>query len=269
MAVGCHVAIATRNPQQQNCYPSTSAAVLTSSCSVDDRRAIRPRSAGDYIVRYFKSQLEAVWRVAMVDQIDWNSLYSSYLGLLSERFARTLRANSFEPPREVVAALANPDDEDARWLIEALRHEGKRPEGLKWFVASFFFRRSQTIAEIFFVPLLDAAVDEVNPSDNRSFVEPCMKHFGPRRVNEYLLSIVESGTDFRRAGAVNALYWSQVALSFGILRVYDDALSLNLEQATAESRTAYMALQDVWERKKRLFLETFVANASDGMDSSC
>jgi hypothetical protein len=197
----------------------------------------------------------------MVEQIDWNSLYSSYLGLLSERFARTLRANSFEPPREVVAALANPNDEDARWLIEALRHEGKRPEGLKWFVASFFFRRSQTIAEIFFVPLLDAAVDEVNPSDNRRFVEPCMKHFGPRRVNEYLLSVVEFGTDVRRAGAVNALYWSQVALLFRNVSL-DDLPPFDLEHATAESRTAYMALQDVWERKKRLFLETFVANAS-------
>jgi hypothetical protein len=204
----------------------------------------------------------------MADQIDWGSLYSHYLGWLSGVYGGRLPATSFEPPRGVLATLADPNDEDARWLIEALRQDGERREGPKWCAASLF-RQSESIAEVFFVPLLDAAVDEVDPSDNRSFVEPCMKHFGPRRVNEYLLSIVESGTDFRRAGAVNALYWSQVALSFGILRVYDDALSLNLEQATAESRTAYMALQDVWERKKRLFLETFVANASDGMDSSC
>ncbi len=55
--------------------------------------------------------------------------------------------------------------------------------------------------------MLDAAIDEVNPSLNREFVEPCRSAFGLRRVNEYLLDVVESGTDFSRAGAVNALYW--------------------------------------------------------------
>jgi hypothetical protein len=196
----------------------------------------------------------------MADQIDWGSLYSHYLGWLSGVYGGRLPATSFEPPRGVLATLADPNDEDARWLIEALRQDGERREGPKWCAASLF-RQSESIAEVFFVPLLDAAVDEVDPSDNRSFVEPCMKHFGPRRVNEYLLSVVESGTDFRRAGAVNALYWSQVRLLFRNV-LLDDVPPFDIEHATAESRTAYMALQDVWERKKRLFLETFVANAS-------
>ena len=128
--------------------------------------------------------------------------------------------------------------------------------GAKWVVAGLC-ERSGSLAEVFFVPMLNAAIDEVNPSYNRYFVAPCMNSFGPRRVNEYLLCVIESGTDFQKAGAVNALYWAQAGLSFP-----SNAVSYDIEYATPESRAAYEALQDVRDRRRRVLLETFVMNSS-------
>jgi hypothetical protein len=82
-----------------------------------------------------------------------------------------------------------------------------------------------------------------------------VKTFGYRRVNEALLEVVESGSDFQKAGAVNASYWAQVGLSFlGNVPAYTP------EYAIPESRAAYEALADIRDRRRRLFLETFVNN---------
>jgi len=62
------------------------------------------------------------------------------------------------------------------------------------------------VPELLCEPMLDAGINEVNPSLNRGFIEPCKETFGPRRVNEYLLDAVAKGDDLRKAGAVNALY---------------------------------------------------------------
>jgi hypothetical protein len=118
-------------------------------------------------------------------------------------------------------------------------------------------RSSDSLAETLFIPILDAAIDEIDPSYNRYFVEPCMKVFGPRRVNEYLLSVVESGTDFRKAGAVNAMYWAHVPLAFP-----GGSSSFEIEDATPESRALYESLQDIWERQQCVLLQTFVQNSS-------
>lgn len=149
--------------------------------------------------------------------------------------------------------LANPTERDSRWLIEALA-DGEVPLGRKAFVARLC-RDLDSLAEVFFAPMLNAAIDEVNPSYNKSFVLPCMNAFGARRVNEYLLSVIESGTDFRKAGAINALYWANVPLTFP-----GDARSFDIQNATPDSREQYEALADVWTRKRRLLLETFVMN---------
>ena len=84
-----------------------------------------------------------------------------------------------------------------------------------------------------------------------------MRIFGPRRVNEYLLSVLEWGTDCKKAGAVNALYWASVALRF-----HGSVPSYRLEDATEESRATYESLADLWERRGTLFLKTFVLNSS-------
>jgi hypothetical protein len=189
-----------------------------------------------------------------MNPINWDSLYDEY-----RRYWSTARYDSrpdphFEPGPMALARMTQPTHDDAGWLIESLRLGGEPPQGPKWFMFQLL-RESQSLADIFFVPVLDAAIDEVDPSYNRHFVEPCLRSFGPRRVNEYLLSVVESGTDFRKAGAVNALYWAE-ALSFP-----DNTASFRVARATTESGALSDNLQDVWERKNRLLLETFVADS--------
>ncbi len=74
-------------------------------------------------------------------------------------------------------------------------------------------------------------------------------------MNEALLHYVETGSDFEKAGAVNALYWAGMPLRF-----VGDTREYTLENATPESRAAYLALEDVWLRKRCLLLQEFVAN---------
>src|SRR5262249_31443861 len=143
----------------------------------------------------------------MPDSVAWDALYADYAAVRSAVFAGTKPARPFKLPDAAVWRISTPTNEDLRWLIEALKHDER-----KWFVVEVA-RRSKALAEALLAPMLDAGIDDVNPSFNRSFIEPCLSAFGPRRVNEYLLGVVESGTDFRKAGAVNALYWAQVGLS--------------------------------------------------------
>lgn len=67
---------------------------------------------------------------------------------------------------------------------------------------------ANTAAVPLFKPLLRAAVYETNPSHNRIFVEPCVRCVGWQMTTQGLLGFLASGTDFEKAGAVNALYWS-------------------------------------------------------------
>lgn len=186
--------------------------------------------------------------------MNWDALYEQYVASWAEAVAARTWNKRFDPPADAIRCLANPTDDDVRWILGALRNPGQMPMGRQWFVADLF-KRSSIWAESFFEPLLDAAIDELDPSYNRHFVDPCLGAFGPRRVNEYLLDVVESGSDFRKAGAVNALYWAAVGLSF-----LGTATSFRIEEATLESRTLYESLQDVWDRKDVLMLETFVSN---------
>jgi hypothetical protein len=126
---------------------------------------------------------------------------------------------------------------------------------VKWFVAAVFSK--SPLPKRLLKAMLRAAVYEVNPSFNRNFVEPRIASFGHRIVNEALLDYVENGTDFEKAGAVNALYWAAVGLSFtGNTRLH------TLENATPESRAAYLELKNIWLRKRCLFLREFVSNAN-------
>jgi hypothetical protein len=125
------------------------------------------------------------------------------------------------------------------------------------------FRAGATVPEALFYPLLDAAIDESDPSFNQYFVTPCVKTFGPRRANEYLLSVLESGATRRKAGAVQALYWADVGLSFP-----RTVPAYTPEYATAESRKAYDNFSDMRNRKNLLYLETFVSDTDLGVRRS-
>ncbi len=175
----------------------------------------------------------------------WEELFDAY--------ASARRGDKHASPEEVVQqarrllSSAAPDDWET--LGQALR-DGER----KWLVAAVFSR--SPVPKRLLAPMIRAAVYEVNPSLNRYFVEPCLASHGHRIVNEALLEYVEKGSDFEKGGAVNALYWAQMPLRFsGVTQDF------TLENATPESRAAYLELNDVWLRKRCLFLREFVANA--------
>jgi len=141
---------------------------------------------------------------------------------------------------------ATPDDWNL--LADDLENDER-----KWFVAAIFSR--SPVPKRLLKPMIRAAVYEVNPSLNREFVSPCIASYGHRVVNEALLEFVENGTDFEKAGAINASYWGGMSLSYRA-----NTKEFTVENATPESRAAYLELKDVWERKRCLFLREFVSN---------
>jgi|ERR1700677_608895 len=179
----------------------------------------------------------------MFESMNWDSLCEDF----SAGYQQGAALSSAHPPPAIAAEHAqNPADEDIRWLVKALKDDRR-----KWFVAHVM-KSALPLSGVFFIPLLDAGIDETNPSFNKLFIWPCTGVFGRKRVNEYLLEVIESGTDFRKAGAVNALYWAQMPVSYSAEFLCFDSVE--------ETREAEKALAGLWERKRKLLLETFVAN---------
>lgn len=58
-----------------------------------------------------------------------------------------------------------------------------------------------------FEPLLKAGVFERDPSYNRFFIEPCLRYFGVRTVNQTLIEYFTKGTKEEQAGINQAWYW--------------------------------------------------------------
>ncbi|QDV69042.1 hypothetical protein Poly24_27560 [Rosistilla carotiformis] len=164
---------------------------------------------------------------------------------IAEKFATGDRQSAVQQARQL---LKNAVDSDWRWLIDGLREEET-----KWFVTAVFQR--YPVPKRLLNPFLDAAIRETNASKNRQFVQPCVDSFGHRRVNEYLLDVVEGNCDVSIAGAVAALYWANMQIVFS-----GNVPAYTLEHATPESRKAYQALNDVWERKRCCYLRIFVSN---------
>ena len=170
-----------------------------------------------------------------------------------ERYLTERKINLESFWKEISPGVYHPSNEDIQWLIQALEDEQR-----KWFVA-FIVKKvagsfPKRLKRVLLSPLIRAAVYERNPSLNRYFVEPCVAIFGHRQVIEALLDLVERGSNFEKAGAVNALYWAGFRLSF------INAPNFSLEYATPESQAAYEALADLWLRKRCLFLREFVSN---------
>lgn len=155
----------------------------------------------------------------------------------------------FKLPAEARERFGAPDEADLGWFLAALGDVER-----KWLVARLALD-ADTIPDSLLEPLLDAGIDEPDPSFNRQFIDPCMRVFGARRVNEHLLDVWETGDDLRKAGAIRALYWAQVSLTFK-----GDAPEYSLEHATPESREEFLSLTDIWLRKHDLNLKTFVFN---------
>lgn len=117
--------------------------------------------------------------------------------------------------------------------------------------AGYVLYHSATFPEAVYDSMMRAAIFERNPSVNRVFVQPCVRAFGARRVNETLLDYFENGSDMEIAGATQALYWANPRFEFE-----DDCVDKDAVHRVFES------LRDVWTRKHRLFLREFVSNQS-------
>ncbi len=183
--------------------------------------------------------------------VDWEEKYNRFVSASKEQNKEEMS----KIQEEVQEFFLNPSQEDVEWIKSYLSDDNR-----KWFVGTNI-RGLSAFSEELFIPLMSAAIEEINPDFNRTFVEPCMKAFGARRVNEYLLHILERGPPFEQAGAVNALYWAQIPLNYEMKNIDIEAepdSQFTLKNATEESRKAYLELADIWQKKHLLYLEHFV-----------
>lgn len=144
---------------------------------------------------------------------------------------------------------------DFKWLIEALHAEDKQ----QW--VARVFQWVQPVPEPLFEPMLRTAVYENNPSLNRLWIEPCLATFGIRRVNERLLKYLEEGTDFEKAGAVNALYWAQGGSGTHLEILTDHCITREtIDAVLPRLRAEVQSMPDLWQRKREMLLREFVSN---------
>jgi hypothetical protein len=180
--------------------------------------------------------------------------------LFAERApAREGRFNREHPVTRALAAhvrrrLPTLSADGRRWLADALADERR-----KWF-ALFVVEAFGAVPKTLYAAMVRAAVYEANPSNNRWFVEPCVRSYGHRAVVASLLGYLEGGSNVEKAGAANALYWTNagpgalLALERGHRRTSPDE---------ADRRSAALAreLSDLRERQCHLLLREFVENA--------
>lgn len=117
------------------------------------------------------------------------------------------RATKERVAKEARRLLSTATSDDWESLTEALGDDQR-----KWFIAAIF--AESPVPKRMLKAMIRAAIYEANPSLNREFITSCIASFGHRIVNEALLDIVETGSDFEKAGAVNASYWGGMSLSF-------------------------------------------------------
>ncbi len=178
--------------------------------------------------------------------MNWDELCRRYLAI---RGAQAWEKESPDLIRDTAIALQELSTSDVVWLASAIEDPGR-----KWF-AAFALGRTRAVPEALWEPLLDAAVDEPDPSFNRAFVEPCLDSAGARWVMERLLGIIEHGSNVRKRGAFNAWYWAAPGLSFIGWKP-----GATVDDATGESRAAWLAVTDLRARYREAALREFVTN---------
>jgi hypothetical protein len=78
----------------------------------------------------------------------------------------------------------------------------------KWFVAHLLDHLDSFPLELL-QPMLNAAVDEPDPSFNRFFIEPCRRVFDYVDVQKILLDIFCNGDKDKKIGVLKSLYWAR------------------------------------------------------------
>jgi hypothetical protein len=125
----------------------------------------------------------------------WDELFSQW----SELEAARRRQDAELVLRDARKRVSRNGEEDWEWLTEALADPAR-----KYFVADVF--RLQPVPKRLFAALMRAAVVDVNYSNNRLFLTPCIESFGRDMVLAELNRLRDSGiatADMHRAG----MYW--------------------------------------------------------------
>jgi len=132
---------------------------------------------------------------------DWEQQASEYRLLTS----RPLTAEAHERIRTLIgeAASSLPKDRpDALWwFISALRDKDK-----KWFVAKVL-TLSSPMPRTLLEPMLIAGLMERNPSNNRQFIEPCVRTFGNTAIAIRLRELATTLEETEHDALSQALYW--------------------------------------------------------------
>ncbi len=90
--------------------------------------------------------------------------------------------------------------DDIIWLREALADKER-----KSFVAEVY--RYQPVPEALFDEFIRAAIIDVDASNNRRFLAPCIETFGLDRVSEAVQQFERSEIEVERCGTERAKYW--------------------------------------------------------------
>jgi hypothetical protein len=125
------------------------------------------------------------------------------------------------------------------WLDVALRDEQR-----KYFVAALY-NEVLLLPEALYQSMIRAAVYELNPLLPTTFVKAAVNAFGPERVSQTLMEYLEKGTDFEKAGAVNALHWTGDQGS---------------KSESGRQRPVSPEMMKLLDHRRLIYLQTFVKN---------
>jgi hypothetical protein len=78
----------------------------------------------------------------------------------------------------------------------------------KWFVAGLLDLLDSFPVELL-KPMINAAVDERDPSYNNYFIRPCRRVFNYDEIQHILFDIFQHGDKRKKMGVTNALYWAR------------------------------------------------------------
>lgn len=178
---------------------------------------------------------------------NWKSFCEQFLAIRGSRnYSREIKSLIKTMNRDKTSLKP----EDYQWFLDALLDENR-----KWFVVFFLSEIIKGMPKKLYQPLLKAAVLEESSSQNRKFVELCLKTYGHREVYDTLLEYVKTGSNEEKKGAVRALYWAKPKLVFP-----KNAKDHSFKNATPESKKLYNSVRGLEIRKNNILLRAFIEN---------
>lgn len=99
--------------------------------------------------------------------------------------------------------------------------------------------------------MINAAVDERDPSFNNEFIRPCRRVFDYVEIQQILLDIFQTGDKKKKIGVINALYWAR-------LTVYTMTVYTLNEDETYQTKKSKGYDVFRWEPESEAFDDEFI-----------